>query len=344
MWELSMNPIEGRPNIEKLFEIQYDLRKNRIESVKSNSVPGESDEMKWISRGPGNVGGRTKGMMFDPNDSSDETVFAGGVSGGLFKNTSISDQNSQWTHITDGIPSNIPVSSITYDPNNTKAIYVGTGESYTGAEAIGNGLWKSSDGGVTWSNIFGGKSDTEQVYISEGNSVKIINIENIGPFNYVAASFGPSLTKDSIQADLLLADDGSTEGDDSDGIGGITSDACSALTSANAASMNGKIALIDRGDCPFIDKVKIAQDAGAKAVIVINRNDGSNADWTQEPIVMGGTEGAGDITIPSVMISTRDGNKIKQNLKNGTLGLINQLRVRAGAPQILSTQLTSQYY
>jgi hypothetical protein len=319
MWELSMNPIEGRPNIEKLFEIQYDLRKNRIESVKSNSVPGESDEMKWISRGPGNVGGRTKGMMFDPNDSSDETVFAGGVSGGLFKNTSISDQNSQWTHITDGIPSNIPVSSITYDPNNTKAIYVGTGESYTGAEAIGNGLWKSSDGGVTWSNIFGGKSDTEQVYISEGNSVKIINIENIGPFNYVAASFGPSLTKDSIQADLLLADDGSTEGDDSDGIGGITSDACSALTSANAASMNGKIALIDRGDCPFIDKVKIAQDAGAKAVIVINRNDGSNADWTQEPIVMGGTEGAGDITIPSVMISTRDGNKIKQNLKNGTV-------------------------
>ena len=79
-----------------------------------------------------------------------------------------------------------------------------------------------------------------------------------------------------IHHQLLLH--GSTEGDDSDGIGGITSDACSALTSANAASMNGKIALIERGDCSFISKVKVAQDAGAKAVIVINRNDGSNAD------------------------------------------------------------------
>jgi len=319
MWELSMNPIEGRPNIEKLFELQYDLNKSRMKSIRSNSVPGESEEFKWVSRGPGNVGGRTKGLMFDPNDSNDETVFAGGVSGGLFKNSNISDQNSEWMHITKGIPNNIPVSSITYDPNDTKVFYVGTGESYTGAEALGNGLWKSSDSGITWNNVFGGKSDTEQVYISEGNSIEVTNIEDVGPFNYVAAAFGPSLSKDPIIADLLLADDGSTVGDESDGIGGTTSDACQGLTSANATSMNGKVALIDRGDCPFIDKVKVAQDAGAKAVIVINRNDGSNADWTQAPIVMGGTEGAGDINIPSVMISTNDGNKLKQNLQNGTV-------------------------
>lgn len=319
MWELSMNPIEGRPNIEKLFELQYDLNKSRIKSIRSNSVPGESEELKWVSRGPGNVGGRTKGLMFDPNDSNDETVFAGGVSGGLFKNSNISDENSEWMHITKGIPDNIPVSSITYDPNDTKVFYVGTGESYTGADALGNGLWKSSDSGITWNNVFGGKSDTEQVYISEGNSIEVTNIEDVGPFNYVAAAFGPSLSKDPIIADLLLADDGSTVGDESDGIGGTTSDACQGLTSENATSMSGKVALIDRGDCPFIDKVKVAQDAGAKAVIVINRNDGSNADWTQAPIVMGGTEGAGDINIPSVMISTNDGNKLKQNLQNGTV-------------------------
>ena len=319
MWELSMNPIEGRPNIENLFELQYNLKKNRSESPKFSSVPGENEKMKWVSRGPGNVGGRTKGLMFDPNDTSDETVFAGGVSGGLFKNTSISDQNSEWVHITEGIPSNIPVSSITYDPNDTKILYVGTGESYTGAEALGNGLWKSSDAGVTWSNIFGGKSKTEQVYISEGNSIEVTNIEDVGPFNYVAAGFGPSLTKNPIKADILLADDGSTAGDDSDGIGGTTSDACQPLTSANASSMSGKIALIDRGDCSFISKVKTAQDAGAKAVIVVQRDATGAADWTQEPIVMGGTEGAGDIKIPSVMVSTRDGNKIKQNLKNGAV-------------------------
>ena len=30
-------------------------------------------------------------MMFDPNDSNDETIFTGGVTGGLFKNTNISN-------------------------------------------------------------------------------------------------------------------------------------------------------------------------------------------------------------------------------------------------------------
>ena len=52
--------------------------------------------MQWIQRGPYNVGGRTKAMMFDPNDSTIETVFAGGVSGGLFKNSSISNPNNEW--------------------------------------------------------------------------------------------------------------------------------------------------------------------------------------------------------------------------------------------------------
>ena len=149
--------------------------------------------MKWKERGPGNVGGRTKGLMFDPNDSSSETVFAGGVSGGLFKNTNISNNQSAWEHITKGIPDNIPVSSITYDPNNTKIFYAGTGESYTGAEALGNGLWKSTDAGETWFNIFGGKSESETTYISPGNYVKVINPSELGPYTYVAAAFGHSL-------------------------------------------------------------------------------------------------------------------------------------------------------
>ena len=61
--------------------------------------------MSWIQRGPINVGGRTKGIMFDPNDPTNETVFAGGVSGGIFKNTEISNPNSQWTLVTKNIPS-----------------------------------------------------------------------------------------------------------------------------------------------------------------------------------------------------------------------------------------------
>ena len=317
MWELSMDPSKGRPSYEKLFELQFDLRKKRFNSEKQTSVPGESEEMKWIERGPGNVGGRTKGMMFDPNDSSSETAYAGGVSGGLFKNTNISNPESPWVHITKGIPDNIPVSNITYDPNNTNIFYVGTGESYTGADSLGNGLWKSSDGGSTWSNTFGGKSESEVTYVSLGNSVVVTSPTGNGPFNYVDAAFGSSLTKNAIVENLILADDGSTEGDNSDGIGGSTSDACQSLISANASAINGKIALIERGDCSFSDKVKTAQDAGAIAVIVMNRDDGSRSDWDSGAITMGASTGSDQVTIPSVMISASDGVKLKNLVLNG---------------------------
>ncbi|MEC8367844.1 MAG: glycosyl hydrolase, partial [Bacteroidota bacterium] len=158
IWELSINPLTGRTEPEKIFKLQDDLRKSRF-ITKRSAVPGENEEMKWIQRGPINVGGRTKAMMFDPNDSTNETVFSGGISGGLFKNSKISDPNSPWVLVTENIPQNLAVSSITYDPNDKNVFYVGTGESYTAGDALGNGLWKSEDGGNSWFKVFGGNTE-----------------------------------------------------------------------------------------------------------------------------------------------------------------------------------------
>ena len=154
LWKWSMDPISGRPMFDELHKIQEEL--NNARSVRQNIVPGESIASKWDERGPNNVGGRTKGALFDPNDTTDETVFSAGISGGLFKNTKISDPNSQWIKI-EGIPENLPVTAITYDPNNKQIFYIGSGESYTN-QGVGNGLWQSKDGGATWAKIFGGRS------------------------------------------------------------------------------------------------------------------------------------------------------------------------------------------
>ena len=333
MWELSMNPMTGKPDIDDLFEIQYKLKESNEVDVRAFTVPGESEEMKWVSRGPYNVGGRTKGLMFDPNDESDETVFAGGVSGGLFKNTNISNENSEWVHITSGIPDNIPVSSIVYDPNDLKTFYVGTGESYTGAEALGNGLWKSSDGGITWNNVFGGKSKTQKVYRSKGNFVKVTN-RDLGPYSYISAAFGPSLTSDAITGDLILANDNDDTGDTSDGIGGSKHDACQALV--NGSEIKDNIAFIERGDCSFISKVQKAQDVGALAVIVVNRNDGSQENWTSGPITMGGTDGAQNIKIPSVMISASYANQLKNAINQGKVTVSLELEYLVSAGRTVS--------
>ena len=75
--------------------------------------------------------------------------------------------------VTRNIPQNIAVSSIVFDPNNTNVFYVGTGESYTAGDALGNGLWKSDDGGDSWFKVFGGDTENPTTYVSEGNKIEI---------------------------------------------------------------------------------------------------------------------------------------------------------------------------
>lgn len=90
-------------------------------------------------------------------------------------------------------------------------------------------------------------------------------------------------------------------------------DACQDLL--NADTLSGKIALIDRGTCLFVEKIRRAQDAGALGVIMVN-------NLTDAPISMSG-ENADDIIIPGVMISKANGALLKSQLKNGvrvTLG------------------------
>jgi hypothetical protein len=84
---------------------------------------------------------------------------------------------------------------------------------------------------------------------------------------------------------------------------GVTGTACSPLSEANAALVAGKVALVDRGACAFTVKVKNAQDAGAKAVIVADNLDGG------PPAGLGGVDPT--VVIPSVRITKADGDLIK---------------------------------
>ncbi len=287
-WELTMNPEIGRPTPEKLLDIQKQIRSGDA----TRSVPGIVSS-PWIERGPGNVGGRTKAVMFDPNDPTHKRVFAGGVSGGLWVNDDITNPNSEWHNTS--LPNNLAVSSITYDPNNTQNMFVGTGESYTGGAVNGNGIWRSTDGGQTWQHVFGGKNGDTQFM---SNATLTINSPaNLqGDFVAVMSAFG-NTTFNDYSGNLVLVDDGSAN----------PTLACNPL--ANAAAINGNIAVIERGTCFFVDKVKNAQNAGAIGVLMINNVPGT-------PIIMGGTDNT--ITIPAVMISKADGQAILNALNNST--------------------------
>ena len=294
-WELTMNPETGRPNPENLILLREKLAKDKQRSLDLGRTPGDGTDNNWVERGPTNVGGRTRAVMFDPNDATKETVFAGGVSGGLWKNTNISNANSVWTRV--GIPENLAVSTITYDPNNTNIFYVGTGESYVGGDVNGDGVWKSTNGGLSFSKVFGGISGPT-TFQSAAN-VTINSPAGIaGNYScYPTTAFGQPITT-AITSNIVLVNDGTA----------TPSLGCSALT--NGAALSGKIALIRRGTCTFVIKVKAAQDAGATAVIMMNNIDG-------QPIPMGGTDAT--ITIPSVMISKADGDALEAALAGGAV-------------------------
>jgi subtilisin family serine protease/PKD repeat protein len=88
-------------------------------------------------------------------------------------------------------------------------------------------------------------------------------------------------------------------------VAAIPADACAAIS--NGSEMQGRIALVDREGCAFVEKVKRAQDAGAVAVVVANDVDDVSP--------MSGTDPA--VTIPSVLVSFSDGQRLRQALSEG---------------------------
>jgi hypothetical protein len=134
-----------------------------------------------------------------------------------------------------------------------------------------------------------------------------------GVYQVGTASFGAPLTAAGLSGQVVQALD-AAEPAAPPLPAGTTTDGCSPLT--NAAAVAGKIALVDRGLCGFVVKVKNAQNAGAIAVIVADNVAGG------PPAGLGGADPT--ITIPSVRITLADGNTIKAQLAagvNAVLGL-----------------------
>jgi hypothetical protein len=299
-WIMEMNPYLGRPTAENLTTIRKEIEDQRVQDALQR-IPGDGADNNWVERGPNNVGGRTRAILFDPTDTNTAdgiTVIAGGVSGGLWKNTNIANASTSWTKM--DLPEHLNVQTITVDPNNNNIWYVGTGETYVFGDVNGNGLWKSLDAGKSWFQVLGGGTVTSTVNtIKRLDIISPSNAITIGTYSTGLPTFG-DIVLSPITASIALVNDGSAP----------TDDACNALP---AGSMSGKIALIRRGSCSFESKVVMAQNAGAIGAIIMNNVAGGGV------INMAG-DGSGAL-IPSVMISKEDGDLLIANLTNltGTL-------------------------
>jgi hypothetical protein len=112
-------------------------------------------DLDWQLRGPYNVGGRTRALALDA--SNRHVILAGGVTGGVWRST---DDGASWSSTTSvgQLPS---VTCIAQDmrAGHRDTWYYGTGEFRTNSTRFGNvqwpgnGIFKSTNGGVSWSPL-----------------------------------------------------------------------------------------------------------------------------------------------------------------------------------------------
>jgi hypothetical protein len=106
-----------------------------------------------------------------------------------------------------------------------------------------------------------------------------------GFYDYNTASFGPPVRNPGNFGVLANA-----------GLG------CDPFDAATSAAVSGRVAVMDRGTCAFVIKVKNAQNAGATGAIIVNNVAGAAPG-------LGGSDPT--ITIPTVSVSLDQGTVLK---------------------------------
>ena len=112
-----------------------------------------------------------------------------------------------------------------------------------------------------------------------------------------SSDWGAAITNVPFNGTLVQVDDGTGNG----------SQGCNTLI--NAEDVNGKIALIDRGNCEFGVKALNAQNAGAIGFVICNFQEGT--------LNMGAGLVGGQVSIPGVFLSNSDCQRIKPFLDDG---------------------------
>ncbi|MEO7431344.1 MAG: hypothetical protein ABIR62_04860 [Dokdonella sp.] len=102
------------------------------------------------------MSGRIAAIAASTGNDGKTTIFVGAASGGVWKST---DSGTTFKPVFDKqrVQS---IGAISIDPSDPKTIWVGTGESWMrNSISIGDGIYKSSDGGETWTNMGLGNSE-----------------------------------------------------------------------------------------------------------------------------------------------------------------------------------------
>jgi len=162
-----------------------------------NAVPADSAAISGLgirNIGSATMSGRIAAVAGRQEKDGKITLIVGSASGGVWKSE---DGGTTFRPVFDKQPVK-SIGAVALDPTNPQVMWVGTGESWTrNSVSVGNGVYKSVDGGETWTNV--GLPGTERM-------TKIVVHPKNGNIVYVCAP-GP-LWSDSPDRGLYKTSDG----------------------------------------------------------------------------------------------------------------------------------------
>ncbi len=138
----------------------------------------------WEFAGPVNIGGRITDIEIAPD--AQDVYYVGAASGGIFKST---NAGASWIPIFDDQPF-LSIGDIELSQNTPDLVWAGTGEPNAGGGSLaydGDGVYKSTDGGLTWENKG----------LTEVGSIGKVKVDPNNDNRLYVAAMGPLFRKDN---------------------------------------------------------------------------------------------------------------------------------------------------
>lgn len=163
------DPATGDVPYERLWTVlELETERLNLLGTLSGGQAAGLPSTSFTERGPTNIGGRTRAIVWDPDVSN--KVWAGSVSGGLWFTTDITTDGTTWTKVND-FWENLAVTALAYDPSTsggTRVYYAGTGEGVFNIDAVtGAGIFKSSDAGTSWTQLTSTASNSSFQFVQD---------------------------------------------------------------------------------------------------------------------------------------------------------------------------------
>lgn len=178
--------------ISSFFGILFLIPQNSSAQQKPTDLGSYFGDIRARHIGPALMSGRINDLELHPNNP--RIIYAGAAGGGVWKSN---DGGSTFNPIFEDYCQSI--GAITLDPSDPdNTVYVGTGETWTrNSVTIGDGLYRSKDGGITWKKL--GLENSERI------ANIIVNPEN--PNEIYVGVLG-ALWSDSDQRGVFKSSDG----------------------------------------------------------------------------------------------------------------------------------------